>query len=498
MLQPFRNWLEREIASLVHLSRNSGPIPISVNGSTPRALQKDVHCKLIAFCAAALLAAALCSQNAMGQAAGAEALAPTQAIDPPNGERLFGDWGGLQTELREQGIGLKFDAVTEFAGNVSGGTRQGATFANQVGFGADINWERLANITGFSTHLIIVNRSGSNDSRQFGDNLLPVQEIYGSGGDVALHLVSLYAEETLMDGRFDIELGRMNVENDFASSPLYCAFMNNDLCGDPKALPGGDIGHSAYPDAAWGTRLRLRPTDDDGYIEVGIYEVNQGMYSDANFRSGFKFDSSQDSGVYLPVELAWEPKLGDDAMPGHYKLGFGYDTSGGYKPFSNALAMDGVPGYRTTTHTGNTQFWGLFDQRVIRNGEGDDEGLIALAGIIENDPNNTVYADQYFVGMTDRGFWQARPQDAVSLLFTYVTASDRLAKTQAIEQSLGLPFSNGATGVQSHEIAIEADYQIHVYRGVTFMPDFQYIIQPNAQANIKDATVFGFRAYVDF
>jgi carbohydrate-selective porin OprB len=33
---------------------------------------------------------------------------------------------------------------------------------------------------------------------------------------------------------------------------------------------------------------------------------------------------------------------------------------------------------------------------------------------------------------------------------------------------------------------------------VTFMPDFQYIIQPNAQANIKDATVFGFRAYVDF
>src|SRR5580692_3588750 len=163
---------------------------------------------------------------AEAQAVDQATLAPTQAIDPPDGERLFGDWGGLQTQLRQQGIGLKFDAVTEFAGNVSGGTRQGATFANQVGFGADINWERLADITGLSTHLTIVNRSGSSDSRQFGDNLLPVQEIYGSGGDVAAHLVSLYAQETLDGGRLDIAAGRMNVENDFASSSLYCNFMN--------------------------------------------------------------------------------------------------------------------------------------------------------------------------------------------------------------------------------------------------------------------------------
>jgi porin len=496
VLQAFRNDTTREAASPLHLSANPGPTSTLACGFYV-AQQGRARSSAGGLCAAALLAAMLCSQNAMAQDASAEKLAPTQAIDPPNDERLFGDWGGLQTELRAQGIGLKFDAVTEFAGNVSGGTRQGATFANQVGFDADINWERLADITGLSTHLIIVNRSGSSDSRQFGDNLLPVQEIYGSGGDVALHLVSLYAQETLMDGRFDVEIGRMNVENDFASSPLYCAFMNNALCGDPKALPGGDIGHSAYPDAAWATRLRVRPTSDT-YAEVGVYEVNQGLYSYANFRSGFKFDTSQDSGVYLPVELAWEPKLGADAMPGHYKLGFGYDTSGGHQAFSNALASASVPGYRASSHTGNTQFWALADQMVLRNGPGDDEGVIALAGIIENDPNNTVYADQYFVGLTDRGFWDTRPQDAVSFLFTYVTASDRLAKTQAIEQSLGLPFSNGATGVQSYEMLLEADYQIHVYRSVTLMPDFQYVIQPNAQTNIKDAAVFGFRAYVNF
>jgi len=433
--------------------------------------------------------------------AGVNALSPPAVAPPPPTappvERLFGDWGGLQPKLQSLGINLQINALTEFAGNVSGGTRQGATFASQVGVEADIDWERLAGLTGFTTQTIIVSRSGSNDSALFGDNLLPVQEIYGSGGNVVLHLVSFSGDEKLLDQRLDIEAGRMNVENDFASSPLYCNFMNNDLCGDPKALPGGDIGHSAYPDAAWGARVRVHPTPET-YIETGVYEVNRGMYSDVNFRSGFKFDDSQDSGVYLPVEVAWEPKLGPDKLPGHYKLGFGYDTSSDYPDFSNALAAAKVPGYGNQFRTGNTQEWALADQMLVRNGPGNDDGVIALAGAINNDPDHTVYAQQYFVGAVDRGFWQQRPQDAVAVLFTYVAASGRFGKVEAVEQALGLPLSNDATGIQSHEIALEANYNLHVFRGVSFQPDFQYIIHPNAQVNIKDAAVFGFRASVEF
>ncbi len=177
---------------------------------------------------------------------------------------------GRTHHLENRGIFLTLDALTEFAGNVSGGVKQGATFANQIGFEADIDWQRLAGVTGFSTHMIIVNRSGANDSTLFGDNLLPVQEIYGSGGNVALHLVSIYAEEKLLDGRVDLAAGRMNVENDFASSPLYCNYMNNVLCGDPKALPGGDIGHSAYPDGVWAGRVRVRPVADT-FVVAGVY-----------------------------------------------------------------------------------------------------------------------------------------------------------------------------------------------------------------------------------
>ncbi|MBV9748171.1 MAG: carbohydrate porin, partial [Acetobacteraceae bacterium] len=39
---------------------------------------------------------------------------------------------------------------------------------------------------------------------------------------------------------------------------------------------------------------------------------------------------------------------------------------------------------------------------------------------------------------------------------------------------------------------------IHVFRGVNFQPEFQYVFRPNAQSNIRDAAVFGFKGHVEF
>ena len=61
-----------------------------------------------------------------------------------------------------------------------------------------------------------------------------------------------------------------------------------------------------------------------------------------------------------------------------------------------------------------------------------------------------------------------------------------------------MPLSNGATGVQTHEMILEANYNIHVYRGVNFRPEFEFVFRPNAQSNIRNAAVFGFKANVVF
>ncbi len=135
---------------------------------------------------------------------------------------------------------------------------------------------------------------------------------------------------------------------------------------------------------------------------------------------------------------------------------------------------------------------------LFRQGNGDDAGLIGLAGFVHNDPQNLPYAEQYFVGLIDKHFWAARPEDGVGLLFTYNSISGQLGKVQAAEEELGLPFSNGATGIQTHEMVLEANYDIHVTRGLNFQPELEYVVRPNAQSNIRDALVLGFKTHVTF
>ncbi|MDB5398661.1 MAG: porin [Rhodopila sp.] len=422
-----------------------------------------------------------------------EALAPPTAPPPAPSDHLFGDWGGLRTQLHNIGIDLTVDWVAEVAGNVSGGVKQGATYAGQVGFEADVDWEKLAGFKGFSTHMVLVNRQGANDSNLFGDHLIPVQEIYGAGGNVLVHLVYVYAEQSLLDGRVDIAVGRMPVLNDFDASPLNCNFMNNGLCGNPKELPGADIGMSSYPDAVWGGRVRVRPTPQT-YIQTGLYEVNQGLYTNQYYRTGFEFNGARDSGVEVPVEIAYEPQIGPQAMPGHYKLGFAYDSSTDQQFFtSSAALLSGTPS------TGNkTNYWIAADQMIFRNGPGPTDGIILLAGYVHSDPALSNYTDQVYIAALDRDFWPARPQDTIGILFNYQHVSDQLAAEQALDAEFGLPIAGNATGVQTHEAILEVNYDIHVARGISFEPDFQYVFRPNAQANIKDAAVFGFKSHINF
>lgn len=86
----------------------------------------------------------------------------------------------------------------------------------------------------------------------------------------------------------------------------------------------------------------------------------------------------------------------------------------------------------------------------------------------------------------------------MGLLFLYNSISGVLGKVEALEAEFGIPFSNQATGVRTHEMVVEANYDILRFRGLNFGPDFQYVFRPNAQANIHNAAVFGSKAHVEF
>jgi porin len=420
--------------------------------------------------------------------------AEAQATDPGS-EHLFGDWRGLRPKLGDHGIDLQLDYTTETAWNVSGGRRHGADYAHQIGLAVDVDWEKLAGLSGLSTHTVFVNRAGRNASADYiGDPVIQAQEIYGAGFDMGVKLVSFYAEQSLWGGRVDLAAGRLAVGSDFAASPLYCDFMTLTICGHPRALTSNQ-GFTDWPTASWGGRIRFRPTADT-YVMAGVYESKP---FPPGGRTGWDWSTHGQTGQTFPVEVAWEPVFEGGRLPGHYKLGLAYDNSEFPDHYVDAAGQPFLTsGAAPRLHNGRTSQWATADQMFVRNGPGQNDGLVALAAYAHNSPDTSLFEHFVWVGVLDRGFWRARPNDQFGLAVTYYKLSHSLTRREELQQTLGLPFTDGEYGVQSDALVLEANYNIAVYRGIQVQPEIEYFVRPGGQHAVSNSLVLGLKTHVLF
>jgi len=466
-------------------------------------------------CTGALLLSGLmvCAGTANGQEMSAQSM-PAQSTPPPaSGEakisqdwpppdHLFGDWGGFRSWLQNRGITYELDYTTESVLNASGGLRTGAAYAHQIGLGIDVDWQKLASIPGFTTHTNIINRAGRNASADYvGDTVIQAQEIYGAGFGVGAKLVWFYGEEKLLDDRVNLALGRFAPGTDFNASPLHCNFMTLTICGHDRALTANQ-GFEDWPMSEWGGRIRVRPTDQT-YIMVGVFQ-SQPFPTDAapytqGGHSGWNWTTRGTTGASVPVEVAYEPLIGLDQMPGHYKLGANWDTSNYRDNFydltGRPLALTGLPG---KPHDGRGQFWATADQMVIRNGPNPNDGLILLATYAHDQSSTSLFNDFIWAGLIDRGFWPARPNDQMGFGFTYYDVSGRLTRTERLQSALDLPLAGGARGVQTHAMVLELNYGIEITPGLLIQPELEYFIRPGGTHAVPNAFLVGAKTHVDF
>ncbi|UAK25255.1 carbohydrate porin [Sphingomonas nostoxanthinifaciens] len=415
--------------------------------------------------------------------------------DASPAEHLFGDWGGVRTRLVDAGIDLMASYLSETAGVASGGLRRGVAYADQEKLQADIDLETLVNLKGWSVHGTLLSRHGYSASSSFlGDDLDAVQEIYGATGNANIHLGQLYLQH--MSGGpigVDVKFGRLPVGADFNTSPLYCGFLSLGMCPQPRGQ-SIDGSFSVDPSSTWGGRLKL----GEGHLSIaaGAYQVRP-RYGGP---SGFDWGLSNTTGYVVPVEAVWSPSFGPGKLQGHYKLGLTYDSSD--RP-------DLTPG--GTLHSHSVSYYASFDQMLIRIGKGGADGVMLLGGWTHADPDTAIFRDYGFIGLVARGIVPSRPADALQLLATHGWISHSLTDAQrvALVEGMTLPtgfapapgsFAGPATapGVQTATTVYEANYAMHVARGLILTPDFQYVVHPGAATSVPNATIFAGRAEIDF
>lgn len=425
---------------------------------------------------------------------------------PPS---LFPTLFGVVPWLERRGIGFHFDNTNEYAGALQaptrgphyGNYRHGSSNAGQYSANLTVDWEQLAGMKGFMTHMTTVGRYGTTANRMFGDWLAHSSEIYGGGGNVVVHLVSLYGEESLYRGRLLIAGGRMSQMSDFASSPLFCNFQNNSFCGRPKAAADSTY-YGSYPAAVWAFRLKGRPRKDL-YVQTAVYFAENGIYMNFQHRTGFKWNGANIVGYEIPVETQWEPKFGaEHDLPGHYKLGFVFDDVQRADNYYNTAGQSYyVHGGKQLMRKSSWQTYFMFDQKIMNYpGRPKTSGLTFMGGYIYNSPYTSVRDFEVYGAFMSQGLFPGRPHDILGAAFSYVSIAPGTRDTTIAMVNAGkfTGMPNHATGIQTNAEVLELDYSIHVMRGVTFSPDFQYYMNPNGQKGLRNSAMLGFKSYVSF
>lgn len=399
---------------------------------------------------------------------------------------MFGDWNGYRSHLKDDGIDLQSNYTMESATNLAGGYRTATTarYSDQWAFGLNLDLQKLLNWQDTEFQMTITNRDGQNLSDVISRNgmLSSVQEVYGRGQ--TWRLTQFWLRKGFFDHHLDLKAGRVTVGEDF--DIIDSKFQNLALGSGQSGNWRGDHWYN-WPVSQWGGRIKLAFTPEV-YLQVGFYNQNTYNY---NRGDGFRLEFTPTEGNLLPAELGWQPRLGDNKLPGNYRIG-AYYSSVQDKVYGSARSN----GSYDTDHAYGGY---LLAQQQITALNGDvDRGITLIAQAVINDHNTSKTDNYQALALTWKGPFDTRPQDEIGIgasrihvNSSYTRMMDRDNALSAANRATLLPVQHGS------EYDYEIYYNVQATHWLQIRPNLQYVSSPGAE-NVKDAFVGGLSANLSF
>lgn len=398
---------------------------------------------------------------------------------------LLGDWGGLRTQLAEQGISFNFSYGSQVAHNFTGGDRELTRYTDQWAGTGTFDLDKLAGWKGATFQIAISNRNGRNlgADANIGNNML-LQEVYGRGQTV--HLTQFWLNQKLLDDRLQIKFGRLTLGEDFAA--FSCDFQNLTFCGSqPGNLVGGYWLN--WPTSTWGARLRY-DISREFYGQVGVYQVNP-TYADDRYarRSGWKLNNpSGTTGALIPVEGGWLTRV--NGRPGSYKIGVWYNTSEGEDLYQDVNHEPrGLTGLDARERNGQYGVYLNFEQQIT--GTAGGSGASVFLNISQADRATAQTDGQIALGLQYKGPF-GRPNDSIGVAVGATHNNGRYARY--VRQVSG---PDAVVG-DGYEYVGEVHYTWSPIPSVYLRPNLQYVLNPGGTSQNHDAFVVGLKTGITF
>ncbi len=357
----------------------------------------------------------------------------------------------------------------EAASNIDGGQSEGSAYAGQLFIGADINLDEAFGWPDATLHLAATNRHGNNLAEKKLGNSTSVQEIYGGQGS---RLVLFSLEKHLLDGKLELEAGRMVANINFLGSELCQYFQNNAACGNPTFV-FRTSSFTWWPVSSWGARSKYWFTPNV-YAHVGVYEDNSGHQDDSNH--GLTWNTKESNGFIVPFTLGYRTNWDSDRYPRTYEFGGWYDKTDYFHPLKDNAGNNAVEtGNPYEQLNGRSGFFARFEQ-VIYRPDPDSKRSLTLFGAALTKGSGELSVDyQLQGGFVKRGTFHGRDNDTVAFVVSQQNYSKEALKDLRLARE-----SNGGSGTPSNnQVMMELSYGYQLTPQIRVQPNIQYIINPD-------------------
>lgn len=399
---------------------------------------------------------------------------------------LTGNWGGLRTTLYNDGVDINFGILGQSAYLASGGGRNVGQLNDQFTLAVDFDLGKLIGWQGASLHFMGTNRNGQTLDTKAG-MLEFVQANANVGGGFRGRMNEGYLQQELWGGKVGIKVGYMDAGPAGAGfmDAVGCDTMNLTFCYSPLAWTSIiDFGDTIFPAQRLGAVVTVRPSSQL-YFKVGTLRTNQLGVAHP--------------GMMTLAEFGWTADV--NGLPGTWAIGgwqdtASFDTNSIFGINNPYLATN--PGGNPVVR-GSRGFYVDFNQQVTKNAANGGLSFVGF-GVFPSDDSSAMLDQSLGIGAVYKAPFPSRPNDQVDLFVGRAHLNSRIGNGQRILMSQGLSvlgygpigaFSDIIAPQTGYQYTMELNYNAQIFRGVTLMPNVQYIANPGGTSKNKNDTVIG-------
>lgn len=401
-----------------------------------------------------------------------EAPAPQEAAE---GSQLTGSWNGRRSSLSDQGLDFALIYKGEFNQTLSGGLRRRGVYLENVDIRAALDFDKAFGWKGASAFVYgLGNMGGDRDSSPSTD----VGDAQASSnietGSDSFKLYQFWLQQTFIEDRVSLLFGLHDLNSEFYVTETSALFFNSSFGIGKDISQTGVNGPSIFPTTSVAVRLQGKLTENISG-QVGFFDAQSG---DPTERHHTHIRYSAEDGVLAIAELSLERGSEESGNKSKYTIGFWqYSKEVDHLMETNTDSF----GANLPTQAKNQGAYILADQHLS-----DSVSVFARYGVASRSVNRFELCAS--AGAVWTGLIPTRSKDRFGIGATMVRNG---ADYRESKRRVGVD-------VHDSEIAYELNYRFELSPGVALQPDYQYIVQPNTDSAVSDASVGALRVEISF